>query len=131
LANDESLPRDLDQGNDWLSSQRWLSSKRWLSSRLPSLGKPSRALIILITFCIGVAATLAWQSYGPPSPDLRRLQAMSHDLAAVRQSMDQLTAKHQQMVEDIAKLQAAQQTILRKVSTVPAPSPRQPRNAQN
>jgi len=32
--------------------------------RLPSRKRPSR---FLITFCIGVAATLAWQSYGDPA----------------------------------------------------------------
>jgi hypothetical protein len=161
-ANDQSRPRDLNQKNDWLSStrwlwsERWLSSKRWLwselSSRLPSIGKPSRALIILITSCTGVAATLAWQSYRTPSADPPQLQAMSldlvavrqsmdrlaaqhqqmaGDLAAVRQSVDRLAAQHQQMADDIANLQAAQQAILRKVSTAPPPPPRQPRNPQN
>ena len=136
-ANDQSRPRNLDQKNDWLSSTRWLwsehwlSGKRWLSSKLPSLGKPSRALIILITSCLGVAATLAWQSYRTPSADPPQLQAMSLDLTAVRQSMDRLAAQHQQMADDIANLQAAQQAILRKVSTAPPPPPRQPRNPQN
>ena len=136
-ANDQSRPRDLNQKNDWLSSTRWLwsehwlSGKRWLSSKLPSLGKPSRALIILITSCLGVAATLAWQSYRTPSADPPQLQAMSLDLTAVRQSMDRLAAQHQQMADDIANLQAAQQVILRKVSTAPPPPPRQPRNPQN
>ena len=122
LANDQSRPRNLDQKNDWLSSN------------LPSLGKPSRALIILITSCLGVAATLAWQSYRTPSADPPQLQAMSLDLTAVRQSMDRLAAQHQQMADDIANLQAAQQVILRKVSTAPPPPPpppRQPRNPQN
>ena len=158
-ANDQSRPRNLDQKNDWLtrwlSSEHWLSSERWPSSKLPSLRKPSRALIILITSCIGVAATLAWQSYRTPSADPPQLEAMSLDLAAVRQSMDRLAAQHQQMsgdlaavrqsvdrlaaqrqqmADDIANLQAAQQAILRKVSTAPPPPPpppRQPRNPQN
>jgi hypothetical protein len=40
--------------------------KNWFPSERPSLGnRASRALArFLITFCIGVAATLAWQSYG-------------------------------------------------------------------
>jgi hypothetical protein len=120
----------------------------------------SRPLVrLLITFCIGVAATLAWQSFGDAarqmvansspvlgwlaprvpvaqapsdqftatepttsSPDLRQLRAMSLDLAAMRQSVDQLAAQHQQMAGDIATMQAAQQAILRKVSP---PAPRQ------
>lgn len=111
---DETLPRDLDQESD-LSGVRWLSSKRWI--KRPSLGKrSSRALIpylitssYLIPFCIGVAATLAWQSYATPSTD--------QELAAVRQSVDQLAAKVEQMAGDIA----AQQAILRKVSAAPPP----------
>jgi len=68
-----------------------------------------------------------------PSPDQQELKAMSVDLAAVRQSVErlaaQLSAGNQQMAGDIATLQAAQQTILRKMST-PAPRPApQPRSA--
>ncbi|HEY2229234.1 MAG TPA: hypothetical protein VGI22_16175 [Xanthobacteraceae bacterium] len=57
-----------------------------------------------------------------PSPDLQQLKAMSLDLAAMRQSVDQLAAQHQQVTSDIATMQAAQQAILRKVSP---PAPRQ------
>jgi hypothetical protein len=39
--------------------------------------------------------------------------------------VEQLAAQYQQMVGDIATMQAAQQTILRKVSSPPAPPPRQ------
>jgi hypothetical protein len=54
-----------------------------------------------------------------PSPDLQQLKAISLDLAAVRQSVDQLAALHQQVAGDIATLQMAQQAILRKVSATP------------
>jgi len=139
-----------------------------------SLGKrASRTLArFLITFCIGVAATLAWQSYGDAaremianlspqlgwlapqaaplaqtapnmvapaapaalSPELQ-LNAMAVSLAAVRQSVDhlaaQLAAGQQQMAGDIAKLQAADQDILHKISAPPprpaaAPQARKP-----
>ena len=124
---DEPLPFGLDQKNDWLSFKRWLSSKRWLSIRRPSLGKRrSHALVrylitssYLIPFCIGVAATVAWESYGTPPTD-QQLKAMSLDLAAVRQSVHQLTAKVQQMAGDVA----AQQAILRRVSAAAPPAPR-------
>ena len=133
------------------------------SSKRPSLGKrASRAVVrFLITFCIGVAAALAWQSYGDaaremiassspqlgwlaqqaaplvqtasdivaraapptPSPDLQQLKAMSLDLAAVRQNVEQLAAQfaagQQQMAGDIATLQVAQQDILHKISPPP------------
>jgi len=114
----------------WLSSS-WLSSDRWLSIKRLSLGKrSSRALIpylitssYLIPFCIGVAATLAWKSYGTPSTD-KQLKAMSVDLAAIRQSVGQLTAKVQQMAGDID----AQWAILRRVSAPPPPAPPAPRH---
>jgi hypothetical protein len=128
----------------------------------PSLGKrASRALTrFMITFCVGVAATLVWQSYGDaakeaiassspqlgwlapqsasvaqadiiapaavgaPSPDLEQLRAVSHDLAVVRQSVDQLaaqfTAAQEQITRDITKLQAAEEDILHKISAPPS-----------
>jgi len=117
---------------------------------------------LLITFCIGVAVTLAWQSYGDAaremiansypqlgwlasqaavaqtapntiapttsSPDPRELKAMSADLAAVRQKVDQLAAQvaagQEQMARDFAtKLQAAEQDIVDKISAPPPPAP--------
>jgi hypothetical protein len=135
----------------------------------------------LIVFCIGVAATLSWQSYGneiremiansypqlswlqpqtafaktPPdvapttpattSPDWQeQIKAMSLDLAAVRQNMDehlpavrqsmdqlaaQLLATQQQMASDIANLKAAEQNVLEKVSSAPPPRPAAPQRA--
>lgn len=125
-------PLDLDRKNDW-------------PPRSPRKRRSRPLVRFLITFCIGVAATLAWQSFGQearqmaassspvlgwlatepttPSPDSPQLKALSLDLAAMRQSVDHLAAQHQQMVGDIATMQAAQQAILRKVSP---PAPRQP-----
>jgi hypothetical protein len=126
----------------------------------PSLGK--RALRgfarFLIIFCIGVVATLVWQSYGhaaremiansspqlrwlapqtvvqtapdmvapaahaTPSPDVQQLKAVSLGLAAVRQSVEQLAAAQQRMMDEIARLQATEQEILDKVSGPPRPA---------
>jgi hypothetical protein len=116
---------------------------------------------LLITFCIGVAVTLAWQSYGDAaremlassypqlgwlapqaavaqtapntiapttsSPDPQELKAMSADLAAVRQKVDQLAAQvaagQEQMARDFTtKLQAAEQDIVDKISAPPLPA---------
>ena len=93
----------------------------------------------LITFCIGVAATLGWQSYGDaarelvassypqlawlgpkkapnapnapdmgalavpavPSPDQQKLDAMSMDLEAVRQSIERIAASQEQITRDV------------------------------
>ena len=111
----------------------------------------------LIAFCVGVAATLAWQSHGdavrqiiansypqlawlapeaavaetvpaaivPPvtSPDQQQFKAMSFDLAALRQRVDQIAAGQDRITRDItAKLQAAEQDILDKISA-PPPQP--------
>jgi hypothetical protein len=115
----------------------------------------------LITFCIGVAAALAWQSYGDAaremiansspqlsslapqaavaqtgpdtivpttsSPDPQEIKAISVDLAALRQRVDQLAvqvaAGQEQMARDFtAKLHAAEQDILDKISAPPLQS---------
>jgi len=115
----------------------------------------------LIIFCIGVAATLAWQSYGdaareiiadsspqlgwlaPParaalaqpapntveptapaalSPEVQQLTTISLNLDAVRQSVDQLAARQQQVADAVTRLHEAERNILNKIS-VPAPQP--------
>lgn len=162
------------------SIQAEVSEDRWPTEPLrpvdldtrPSLGKrASRTLArLLITFCIGVAATLAWQSYGDAarqmiansypqlgwlapqaaplaqtapnmvapaaaaalSPELLQLKAMAANLAAVRQSVDQLAAQliagRQQTAGDIANLQAAvaagQQQMAGDIAKISAPPPR-------
>ena len=117
---------------------------RFLRERLPFGKRVPRALSrFLITFCIGVAATLAWQSQGDavremiassypqlgwlapqaapdaPSPDLQQLKAMSTDLGVVRQSVDHLAAQfvagQEQMTRDITKLHAEEQEILESI----------------
>src|SRR3974390_2222179 len=117
---------------------------RLLRERLPFGKRVSRAVSrFLITFCIGVAATLAWQSHGDairemiasshpqlgwlarqaapdaPSPDLQQLKAMSTDLGVVRQSVDHLAAQfvagQNQMTRDITKLHAEEQEILESI----------------
>ena len=168
-----------DMKNQGLPSER----------RSPGKRAPFGLVRYLITFCIGVAATLAWQAYGEvaretiassspqlgwfappvapvaqaapdmiapaaqaaPAPDQQRLEAISLDLAVVRQSVDQLAASHEQamrsvdqlaggqaqmtrtvdqlaagqeqMKQDITKLQAAEQNILRKIASAPPPRP--------
>jgi pyruvate/2-oxoglutarate dehydrogenase complex dihydrolipoamide acyltransferase (E2) component len=172
--------RPADLSNDPLPTDRSSPGRR-----------TSRSLArFLVTACIGVAATLAWQSYGgtakqmiansapqlswllsppamnPPSggeiaveqpsppavqasapqaasaqagavaptasetaastapsalsPELQQLAAtMAHDLAAVRQSVEQLAAGQEQMARDIAKLQTAGQDIRRRITALP------------
>ncbi len=55
-----------------------------------------------------------------PSRELRQqLETMEQDLAAVRQSVEQLAAGQEQMARDIAKLHTAGQDIRRRTSALP------------
>jgi hypothetical protein len=105
----------------------------------------------LITFCIGVAATLGWQSYGDAaremiassypqlgwlapkpapntqsapetialaapdatSPDQPQLEALSHDLDAVRQSVEGIAASQEQITRSVDKIAASQEQMTR------------------
>jgi hypothetical protein len=130
------------------------------NNKQPSLRKrTTRGLTrFLIIFGMGIAATLAWQSYGDEirsiiansspqlgwlapqaalaetaaeaapiapataSPESQQLEVMSISLAAMQQSIDQLTAQlvasQQQTASDNAKLK---QEILAKLSSAPRP----------
>jgi uncharacterized coiled-coil protein SlyX len=109
----------------------------------------SVAIAFLITFCIGVAAALVWQSFGQvsvpqaaPAPAAlsptveQQLEAVSSGLAAVQQSIDELSSGLGQMRRDIANLQTSEQALLDKISEPPqrpaaAPSPKStPRPSQ-
>jgi hypothetical protein len=127
----------------------------------PSFPRPAsrrRPVRVLITFCLGIAATLAWQSYGDrargtlanlspqlgwlapqaalaqtagaataaatPAVDQQEFKAMSLNIAAVRQRVDQLSAQlaagQEQVTRDFTmKLQAAEQDILGKIPAPP------------
>jgi small-conductance mechanosensitive channel len=70
-------------------------------------------------------AQTAPDTTAPPaiSADSQELKAISLDLAAVRQRVDQLAFAQQQMTRDFTtKLQAAEQEILDKIP-MPAPQP--------
>jgi hypothetical protein len=130
----------------------------------PSLRR--RAARSLIIFCIGIAATLAWQSYGdaardviassypqlgwlapqtaaaatapemisPAAPagisDSGELKSLLINLAAVRQSVDQLAAQfvagQQQVANEIAKLKATEQEVFDRINSTPPPRPAAP-----
>src|SRR5260370_42666838 len=64
-SNETSVDPKVRQGDLDLRRDRF-------SSKRPSLGKrASRAVVrFLITFCIGVAAALAWQSYGDAAREM-------------------------------------------------------------
>jgi hypothetical protein len=103
----------------------------------------------LIAVLIGVGGTLAWQSHGDAaremivsrvptlawllsvsttkstagaltSPDpVQQLQPLASNLDVVRRSVDQLAAKQEEMVQNIAALQAVEEDIRQKMSSPP------------
>jgi hypothetical protein len=94
----------------------------------------SLAIAFLIIFCIGgVGAALVWQSSRlvvsvpqaapapvAPSPTLeQQLDAMSSDLAAVQQSVNELSSGLGQIRRDIANLKTTEQTLVEKISEPP------------
>lgn len=59
------------------------------------------------------------------SPELVRLE-VARDLAVIRDSIEQLTAKQEQMAQNIATLQAAEQDIIQQRSSPPLSEPVSP-----
>ena len=123
--------RPADPKNDQLSNQRPSARKR----------APLAFARHLITFFIGVAAAVAWQTYGdaarhlialaaaspdqqlnvvPPDLDLlrRSVDALATGITTTQEqiakSVDQLVTGQEQMTHEIAKLQAVQQYVLHK-----------------
>jgi hypothetical protein len=120
----------------------------------------------LITFCIGAAATLAWQSYGgaaletvansypqlrlvapratpiannvpnmialapqaAPFPDGQQLNAMSLDLAAIRQSVDRIVSSQERVALGVDQLRAGQERVTREITKLQAVE--QPKNSE-
>ncbi len=121
-------------------------------SRRPSLGNldplgrlgrldPLAFARYLVTFSIGVAVALAWQSYGNATREAASLKAISLDRDAVRQnldriatnvatsqeqmtrrierSIDRLAAGQEQTTRQISDLQTVEQYVLDRISTLP------------
>jgi hypothetical protein len=66
--------------------------------------------------------------------EFTQLEPIAHDLAAMRQSLEQLAAKQEQMAQNIAAMQAAEQDIRKKmlaqtISDQPRKSPKAPANS--
>jgi hypothetical protein len=108
-----------------------------------------------VAVLIGIGSTLAWQSHGdaardmlvaqapslgwllsvsttkPPAvaasaPDpVRQLEPLMFNLDVVRRSVEQLAATQEQMVQNIATLQAVADDIRQRMSTTPPSSPSQ------
>src|SRR6266852_5863147 len=110
---------------------------------LTSLGRlePLTFARYLITFSIGVAVALAWQSYSNATREAASLKAVSLERDAVRQSLDRiaisvatsqeqmtrriergidrLAASQEQTTRGISDLQTVEQYVLDRISTLP------------
>jgi hypothetical protein len=101
-----------------------------LGPRIPreqrSLGKRGTLARVAIVVCLGASAIWAWRSYGgpasqaasiaqpantvaneqrPASAERQQIETTARDLAALRQTVEQLAAGQKQLTHDIAKLQ--------------------------
>lgn len=66
-------------------------------------------------------ATVAPSEPAAPSPAPPQINTLARDLAALRQSVEQLVAGQQQMAREIARLQAAEEQRQRRLSASPPP----------
>jgi hypothetical protein len=69
------------------------------------------------------AATMAAPAApAAPSPNQQQLETMSRDIGALRQAVEQLTARQEQMTRDMAKLQAVETSRHRVSASPPHPA---------
>jgi len=127
-----------------------LQNDRFPSPR-PSLGKRASLTLIrfLITFCLGIATALAWQSYGdaarehfgwlaaqaapaaqngpdmiapavPAAPSLDQQQLNTMSLDAVRQSINRIAISQEQITRTVDQLAARQEQMGREIKKLQA-----------
>jgi hypothetical protein len=104
-----------DEAREMLSSQ--VPSLRWLSVSTTTLpangqGSPQNA-------AGPQSAPAATPAAAATTPELRQLEPMARDLVAMRRSIEQLVVQQEQMAQNIATLQAAEEDIRKKVSSRP------------
>ena len=97
-----------------------LTSLSATSTRLDA--RPARDAAPQLTPVIQTAPALAAAAI---SPELVRLE-VARDLAAMRNSIEQLAAKQEQMAQTIATLQAAQEDLIQTRSSPPLSGPVSP-----
>jgi len=101
-----------------------------LSTQVPSLGWLSASTTALTPDGQGAAqnATVPTSASIPQTaapaaaatpPEFMQLEPMARDLAAMRRSLEQVAVKQEQMAQNIAALQAAEQDIRKKISSRP------------
>jgi len=140
LSGEPAPIRLADLKNDQLPSGRLSLGNLDPLGRLGRL-EPLAFARYLITFSIGVAVALAWQSYGNATREVAALKAISLDRDAVRQSLDRiatsvatsqeqmtrriersidrLAASQEQTTRQISDVQTIEQYVLDRISTLP------------
>jgi hypothetical protein len=96
------------------------TTREMIASSYPQLGwlEPQ-------TVGVGTIPEMTSRTAPATTPDSQELllKSILVNLAAVRQSVDRLTASQQQIADDIAKLKAAEPDVLGAISSAPPPQP--------
>jgi hypothetical protein len=104
------------------------SAKQIIATRAPELGWSPEAKQMIATWTVGwtkpqkQAPPVAQTAPTTPSLDPGQLQQMTQNLAALRQTVEQLAGGQDQMARDIARLEAAVAELIAKTPEPPAPS---------
>jgi hypothetical protein len=115
----------------------------WYTSRDNQAGNPSKASLYWLTSSFGAAKRepkVSAQSDQTQTPTAtstqakevaelkQQVSALMNDLAVMRRDVEQLSGKQDQMSQDIATVQATEQNVSERISslTQPAPIPAQP-----
>jgi hypothetical protein len=104
-----------DQAKEVVST--WVPALRWLFPVSTTIS-PSDGLGSAQDVALPVPQRTTPAAAVTP-PELAQLDPMARDLAAMRRSLDQLAAKQEEMAQNVARLEAAEQDIRKKMSSSP------------
>ena len=102
------------------------SSVIWLSSTLGATERDSESTAELSTKLSDQAKQMPTAMSGPANEVAelqRQLQTVINDLAVIRSNVEQLSSNHEQMSRDIATMQATEQNVSEKISSLTQPAP--------
>jgi hypothetical protein len=110
---------------NWVAQRGWPVT--WLSKgEAGSAGPASTAAMVPPSQAVVQPAPADTEAVAPIAPEtkaqtarLERLEAISADLSAMRERIEQMAVGQEQMASDIAKLRTAEQEIRQKISTAP------------
>jgi hypothetical protein len=100
----------------------WIPAARAPTTGSLASGSSANAPPVVQAQSTPAAQTLAPGAAVPPE-SLRQIEAMARDLTGVRHSIEQFAARQEDMAQNIATLQAAEQDIKQKIASLPRPAP--------